>query len=134
MAKIDIELARAKLFTHGGSQAVRLPKAFRFEGAEVTVRRDGDAVILEPVSARPDFQRERAIEVCGFFKIADWTIDDAWATARLRATLKVQGRPIGAIDALIAGQALARGWTLVTSNAREFERVEGLSLQDWSQP
>ncbi len=52
MAKIDIEPARAKLFTHGGSQAVRLPKAFRFEGAEVTVRRDGDAVILEPVVAK----------------------------------------------------------------------------------
>lgn len=51
MTKHEIELARAKLFTHGGSQAVRLPKAFRFEGAEVTVRRDGDAVILEPVSA-----------------------------------------------------------------------------------
>ena len=39
----------AKLFRHGGSQAVRLPKAFRFEGEEVTVRREGDAVILEPV-------------------------------------------------------------------------------------
>ncbi len=38
----------AKLFRHGGSQAVRLPKAFRFEGEEVTVRREGDAVILEP--------------------------------------------------------------------------------------
>jgi antitoxin VapB len=49
MGKIDIELARAKLFSHGGSQAVRLPKAFRFEGAEVTVRREGEAVILEPV-------------------------------------------------------------------------------------
>lgn len=48
MAKLDVEPARAKLFTHGGSQAVRLPKAFRFEGTEVTVRRDGDAVILEP--------------------------------------------------------------------------------------
>lgn len=53
MAKIDVEPARAKLFTHGGSQAVRLPKAFRFEGAEVTVRREGDAVILEPVVAKP---------------------------------------------------------------------------------
>ena len=52
MAKIDIEPARAKLFSHGGSQAVRLPKAFRFEGAEVTVRREGDAVILEPVMAK----------------------------------------------------------------------------------
>jgi antitoxin VapB len=41
----------AKLFKHGGSQAVRLPKAFRFEGTEVTVRREGDAVILEPVRA-----------------------------------------------------------------------------------
>lgn len=40
----------AKLFRHGGSQAVRLPKAFRFEGEEVTVRKEGNAVILEPVS------------------------------------------------------------------------------------
>ena len=44
--------ALAKLFRHGGSQAVRLPKAFRFEGEEVTVRRDGNAVILEPVVVR----------------------------------------------------------------------------------
>jgi len=36
--------ARAKLFQHGGSQAVRLPKAFRFEGSEVSV--------LEPVKQR----------------------------------------------------------------------------------
>jgi antitoxin VapB len=52
MTKHDVRLPRAKLFTHGGSQAVRLPKAFRFEGVEVTVRRDGDAVILEPVAAK----------------------------------------------------------------------------------
>ena len=39
----------AKLFTHGGSQAVRLPKAFRFEGKEVSIRKEGCAVILEPV-------------------------------------------------------------------------------------
>ncbi len=49
---------RAKLFKHGGSQAVRLPKDFRFEGSEVTIRRDGNAVILEPVKAptREDIQ------------------------------------------------------------------------------
>jgi len=44
--------ARAKLFQHGGSQAVRLPKAFRFEGSEVSVRREGDQVILEPIKQR----------------------------------------------------------------------------------
>ena len=41
------ETIRAKLFTHGGSQAVRLPKAFRFQGTEVRVRKEGDQVILE---------------------------------------------------------------------------------------
>lgn len=40
---------KAKIFTHGGSQAVRLPKAFRFEGSEVSIRKEGDRVILEPV-------------------------------------------------------------------------------------
>jgi len=40
----------AKLFTHGGSQAVRLPKEFRFEGTEVHVRRVGNEVVLSAVA------------------------------------------------------------------------------------
>ena len=43
---------RAKLFWNGRSQAVRLPKEFRFEGDEVSIRREGDAVILEPIAKR----------------------------------------------------------------------------------
>jgi antitoxin VapB len=39
-------MAIAKLFTHGGSQAVRLPEEFRFDGTEVFVRRVGDDVVL----------------------------------------------------------------------------------------
>ena len=38
----------AKLFRHGGSQAVRLPKAFRFPGSEVLVEKKGDSVVLRP--------------------------------------------------------------------------------------
>ncbi|MDB4981613.1 MAG: SpoVT/AbrB protein [Myxococcales bacterium] len=41
--------AIGKLFQNGRSQAVRLPKEFRFPGDEVTLRREGDAVIMEPV-------------------------------------------------------------------------------------
>ena len=41
--------ATAKLFTHGRSQAVRLPKEFRFEGREVRITKVGDRVILEPL-------------------------------------------------------------------------------------
>ena len=44
--------ARAKLFTNGRSQAVRLPKQFRFQGTEVAIRKEGKAVILEPVGKR----------------------------------------------------------------------------------
>lgn len=40
----------AKLFWSGRSQAVRLPKDFRFQGDEVRIRRRGSAVILEPVA------------------------------------------------------------------------------------
>jgi virulence-associated protein VagC len=42
----------AKLFRNGRSQAVRLPKEFRFEGGEVSIRREGDSVILEPLRPR----------------------------------------------------------------------------------
>ena len=41
--------ATAKIFMHGRSQAVRLPKEFRFEGQEVRVTKIGDRVILEPL-------------------------------------------------------------------------------------
>lgn len=45
---------RARLFWTGGSQAVRLPKEFRFEGDAVLVRREGSAVILEPSQTWPE--------------------------------------------------------------------------------
>jgi antitoxin VapB len=45
--------AVAKLFIHGRSQAVRLPKEFRFEGTEVKVSKVGDKVILEPITKAP---------------------------------------------------------------------------------
>ena len=45
--------ATAKLFMHGRSQAVRLPKEFRFEGTEVRVSKVGNKVILEPPQELP---------------------------------------------------------------------------------
>ena len=48
-------MTTAKLFKHGGSQAVRLPKAFRFPGTEVLVEKRGDEVVLRSM-ARPAFR------------------------------------------------------------------------------
>ncbi len=43
-------MTTAKIFQHGGSQAVRLPKAFRFSGSEVLIEKHGDEVVLRPVT------------------------------------------------------------------------------------
>jgi antitoxin VapB len=48
-AMADTETGTAKLFKHGRSQAVRLPKVFRRPGTEVRVRRIGRSVLLEPM-------------------------------------------------------------------------------------
>lgn len=48
-------MTTAKLFKHGGSQAVRLPKAFRFEGSEVLIEKRGEEVVLKP-KRRPKFK------------------------------------------------------------------------------
>lgn len=60
--------------------------------------------------------------------------EDSRAAGTIRAVLESAGRPIGAYDYLIAGQAMARQLTLVTANVSEFSRVEGLSWQDWARP
>jgi len=50
---------------------------------------------------------------------------------RVRAKLKRAGTPIGDRDTFIAAHAKAFGFTLVTNNTKEFQRVEGLKIEDW---
>lgn len=50
---------------------------------------------------------------------------------RVRATLERDGKPIGQNDYWIAAHALSLGLTLVTDNVREFDRVEGLAIENW---
>ncbi|QKJ85188.1 tRNA(fMet)-specific endonuclease VapC [Paramixta manurensis] len=53
------------------------------------------------------------------------------ATTDIRVALRMAGTPIGQNDTAIAGHAIAAGAVLVTNNVREFERVPGLTLEDW---
>jgi tRNA(fMet)-specific endonuclease VapC len=50
----------------------------------------------------------------------------------LRAKLEAVGKPIGAYDLLLAGQAMHHDMTLITANTKEFSRVKGLNWEDWS--
>lgn len=63
--------------------------------------------------------------------VLPYGLEDARATASLRASLEKRGRPVGAYDALIAGTAVARGLVLVTSNVREFGRIAALRVENW---
>lgn len=64
--------------------------------------------------------------------VLDFSASDARAAGEIRAELERKGKRIGEYDTLIAGQAFSRNLTLVTANTREFQRVKGLAIQDWS--
>ena len=64
-------------------------------------------------------------------EVVPFSTTDAERSGEIRALLQRYGTPIGPYDVLIAGQAAARSLTLVTHKLREFERVPGLSLEDW---
>ena len=52
---------------------------------------------------------------------------------KIKAELERKGTPIGPMDTLIAGHAKSRGLILVTNNTKEFNRVAGLTVEDWAQ-
>lgn len=65
-------MPNAKVFMSGRSQAVRIPKEFRFDGTEVTIRRSGSSLVLTPAPKRtwddffknhtcPDFDLDRTL-------------------------------------------------------------------------
>ncbi|MFL5800263.1 MAG: type II toxin-antitoxin system VapC family toxin [Roseiflexaceae bacterium] len=59
---------------------------------------------------------------------------DAIVYGQIRADLETQGLPIGALDTLIAAQAVRYNLILVTNNVREFARVPSLAIEDWTKP
>ncbi len=64
--------------------------------------------------------------------IANFDEDAARAYGDLRAELQKVGTPIGPLDTLIGAHAIALGAILVTNNVREFQRIPGLVVEDWT--
>lgn len=56
----------------------------------------------------------------------------ARAYGSVRADLELKGTPIGPLDTMIAAHAIALGLTLVTNNVREFKRISGLKVENWT--
>jgi tRNA(fMet)-specific endonuclease VapC len=64
--------------------------------------------------------------------IADFSFAVTVSYGDIRAQLERQGQPIGPLDTMIAAHALSLDVPLVTNNTREFERVKGLRVEDWT--
>ncbi|MCM2292634.1 tRNA(fMet)-specific endonuclease VapC [Allorhizobium sp. BGMRC 0089] len=87
-------------------------------GAEKSSNPERNLVIVEGFAAR--------LEVLPYDELA------ASHTGQLRAELARNGTPIGPYDQMIAGHARSRGLITVTNNRREFDRVPGLRVEDWT--
>jgi len=75
-------------------------------------------------------RREIADLVCRM-AVLRWDQAAAEDYGALRATLERDGTPLGAMDMMIAAHARSQGVTLVSNDARHFDRVEGLSVANW---
>jgi tRNA(fMet)-specific endonuclease VapC len=84
-------------------------------------------------SARPE-ANARLVETffAGPISLLAFEPEDAKVAGQVRAALEAMGKPIGAYDLLIAGQALRHQLTLITANGKEFRRVKGLEWEDWA--
>lgn len=84
-------------------------------------------------SERKEFNRQRLEAFfTGPIAILSFEQNDAEMAGSIRGLLETSGKPIGAYDVLIAGQALSHKLVLVTANVSEFSRVKGLEWQDWA--
>jgi tRNA(fMet)-specific endonuclease VapC len=66
------------------------------------------------------------------FDVRPWPVDAAHHYAHLRAALERAGQPVGGMDMLIAAHAISEDSVVITNNAREFHRVPGLAVEEWS--
>jgi tRNA(fMet)-specific endonuclease VapC len=78
--------------------------------------------------------RRRAVvsELLAGFPQVPFDHEAARQAARIRVELETQGLIIGPMDLLIAGTAVSRDAVLVTNNTKEFSRLKGLRLADWT--
>lgn len=82
-------------------------------------------------SAMPDHNLRQVEDFVSRLQVLDYGNKAAAHYGDIRAVLERKGKTIGVNDLHIAGHARGEGLTLVTNNLQEFERVDGLRLENW---
>ena len=83
-------------------------------------------------SKRVEENLMQTLDFLADFEILSFGAEEADAYGRIRASLERKGKVISDNDMLIAATALVRNAILVTNNTREFSRIDGLKLDDWT--
>ena len=79
----------------------------------------------------PEKNRLALIEFLSIFNILPFDDTDAVEFGLIKTDLEKKGRIIGPMDLLISAQAKSKKLILVTNNIKEFERVEGIKIENW---
>ena len=83
-------------------------------------------------SRNPEKNRKAIEKFLAPLEVVEFGFKEAKEYGEIRVTLEKQGNPIGGLDNLIAAHAKALGLTLVTNNFKEFSRIDGLEIEDWT--
>ena len=75
---------------------------------------------------------EAIIKILSPFKVIDFDSRDAWEYGEIRANLESKGKSIGGNDIMIAAQVKRRGLIMLTNNTKEYKRVSGIKVEDWT--
>jgi len=82
-------------------------------------------------SSSPKKRRLQLQNLTATVNVSPFGPEEVKFAADIRVDLENRGKPIGPYDVLIAATALANKGVLVTHNTSEFERIQGLHLEDW---
>lgn len=82
-------------------------------------------------SSDPARNRAALMAFLSAIQVLPFDSDAAREYGLIRQALSARGTPISASDLLIAAHARSLGYVLVTNNVREFERVDGLTVENW---
>lgn len=83
-------------------------------------------------SERKAKNRLALLKFLALFNILNFDESDAIEFGRIKVQLRRKGSIVGPIDMLLAAQAISKEMIFVTNNVKEFNRIEGLKIEDWS--
>jgi tRNA(fMet)-specific endonuclease VapC len=120
------------LLLRGNSHIERRFQDVRGDRLAMSVISFGELLLGPHRSSEPDEARRNIRELVNMVKALPLPPEAALIYAEVRSDLERRGQTIGSNDLWIAAHALAAGLTLVTNNEKEFRRVRGLKIENWT--